>query len=61
VLFFTHIPFVVNHTFNATPPERLQHIKGRNVTLNLVVTDTRSPRQGSWLQAAHYTNYYFYV
>jgi len=23
VLFFTHIPFVVNHTFNATPPERL--------------------------------------
>jgi len=24
VLFFTHIPFVVNHTFNATAPERLQ-------------------------------------
>ena len=24
VLFFPHIPFVVNHTFNATPPERLQ-------------------------------------
>jgi len=24
VLFFTHIPFVVNHTFNAIPPERLQ-------------------------------------
>jgi len=24
-LFFTHIPFVVNHTINATPPERLQH------------------------------------
>ena len=24
VLFFTHIPFVVNHTINATPPERLQ-------------------------------------
>ena len=24
VLFFTHIPFVVNHTFNATPLERLQ-------------------------------------
>ena len=24
VLFFTHIPFVVNYTFNATPPERLQ-------------------------------------
>ena len=27
VLFFTHIPFVVNHTINATPPERLQHYK----------------------------------
>jgi len=25
VLFFTHIPFLVNHTFNATPAERLQH------------------------------------
>ena len=25
VLFFAHIPFVVNHTINATPPERLQH------------------------------------
>jgi len=24
VSFFTHIPFVVNHTINATPPERLQ-------------------------------------
>jgi len=24
VLFFTDIPFVVNHTINATPPERLQ-------------------------------------
>jgi len=24
VLFFTHIPFVVNRTLNATPPERLQ-------------------------------------
>jgi len=26
VLFFTHIPFVVNHTFNSTPPERLQQL-----------------------------------
>jgi len=25
LLFFAHIPFVVNHTFIATPPERLQH------------------------------------
>ena len=24
VLFFMHIPSVVNHTINATPPERLQ-------------------------------------
>jgi len=24
VLFFMHIPFVVNHTINATPPERVQ-------------------------------------
>jgi len=24
VLFFAHIPFVVNHTFNATPTDRLQ-------------------------------------
>ena len=24
VLFCTHIPFVLNHTINATPPERLQ-------------------------------------
>jgi len=27
VLFFTHIPFVVNHTINATPLERLQQQK----------------------------------
>jgi len=27
VLFFTHIPFVVNHTINATPPERLQQLQ----------------------------------
>jgi len=26
VLFFAHIPFVVNRTFNATPTERLQHM-----------------------------------
>jgi len=24
LLFFAHIPYVVNHTFNTTPPERLQ-------------------------------------
>jgi len=27
VLFFTHIPFVVNHTINARPPERLQQFE----------------------------------
>jgi len=25
LLLFAHIPLVVNHTFNATPPKRLQH------------------------------------
>jgi len=29
VLFFAHIPFVVNHTFNATPKGRLQHNQGQ--------------------------------
>ena len=27
VLFFAHIPFVVNHIFSATPTERLQQYK----------------------------------
>ena len=27
VLFFTHIPFVVNHIIDATPPERLQQYR----------------------------------
>jgi len=31
VLFFMHIPFVVNHTINATPPERLQQYQGCGV------------------------------
>jgi len=31
VLFFTHIPFVVNHTFIATPPERLQQYAAHSV------------------------------
>ena len=29
-LFFAHIPFVVNHTINATPPERLQQFLQKN-------------------------------
>jgi len=35
VLFFTHIPLVVNHTFNAIPPERLQHQHSLFVRLEL--------------------------
>jgi len=27
VLFFAHMPFVVKHTFNATPTERLQQLQ----------------------------------
>ena len=52
VLFFTHIPFVVNHTINATPPERLQHDQVvryecqslRNV---LTIAISFSPRESS--------------
>jgi len=32
VLFFMHIPFVVNHTTNATPPERLQQYTSPDYT-----------------------------
>jgi len=35
VLFFTHIVFVVNHTFNATPLERLQQYYSHSLLLNL--------------------------
>jgi len=34
----THIPFVVNHTINATPPERLQQPKGGRLCLCLKQT-----------------------
>jgi len=37
VLFFTHIPFVVNHTINATPPERLQHPQENVAKLHLKI------------------------
>ena len=33
VLFFTHIPFVVNHTINATPLERLQQVQWTSVVM----------------------------
>jgi len=42
VLFFAHIPFVVNHTFNATPAERLQQVTvmlSFNVYINYVLTN----------------------
>ena len=42
VLFFTHIPFVVNHTINATPPERLQH------GLSGLMLGVRGWPQGKW-------------
>jgi len=34
VLFFAHIPFVVNHTFNATPAEWLQQLHKVGVKQN---------------------------
>jgi len=33
VLFFTYIPFVVNHIINATPPERLQQLISYSISL----------------------------
>jgi len=33
LLFFAHISFVVNRTFNATPTERLQHYHVRDFYL----------------------------
>jgi len=38
VLFFAHIPFVVNRTFNATPIERLQHYQMLQIHLTKVKT-----------------------
>jgi len=37
VLFFMHIPFVVNHTFKATPTERLQHYICQSILSKLVI------------------------
>jgi len=33
VLFFTHIPFVVNHKISATPTEKMQHLQGMYINL----------------------------
>jgi len=47
VLFFTHIPFVVNHTINATPPERLQQYTSNfQVALNLIENSLILPTIG---------------
>jgi len=50
VLFFTHIPFVVIHTINATPPERLQHHED---LINFVATRQR-PTKFQWRYAISY-------
>jgi len=46
-LFFTHILFMVNHTINATPPERLQlYTLHTHFFLHISNTDvTRTPKQ----------------
>jgi len=46
VLFFTHIPFVVNHTINATPPERLQQYNAKDRLL----TEGGWPNQGQTIR-----------
>jgi len=49
VLFFTHIPFVVNHTINATPPERLQHKQSKqNITSNCKI-ERRTLKNLVWI------------
>jgi len=45
VLFFTHIPFVLNHTFNATPAERLQ----QRVKIQVVLV--RPERKPRWVSS----------
>ena len=58
VLFFTHIPFMVNHTFNATLPERLQQ------SLLVVPREPLCRPQGGrgpWLRNSvlrHHSNYF---
>jgi len=47
VVFFAHIPFVVNRTFNATPTERLQqHSYGVTRLLNCVLSRSVLMRAG---------------
>ena len=42
LLFFAHIPFVVNHTINATPPQRLQQRQILISTCSLRVESLRT-------------------
>jgi len=49
VLFFTHIPFVVNHTINAAPPERLQHFIPVSFKHNLIIIFRRIVKY-QWIQ-----------
>jgi len=49
VLFFTHIPFVVNHTINVTPPERLQHYEVTVVICQKFVTCTNKHKRCCYL------------
>jgi len=47
VLFFTHILFVVNHTINATPPERLQQPPNFLSYLVILCFEGRDPKQNT--------------
>ena len=51
VLFFTHIPFVVNHTINAKPPERLQQYH-----VPAVCGSTSFQTTGAWCVLIEFAN-----
>ena len=57
VLFFTHIPFVLNRTINATPPERLQQ---HERTLSNYVTWKQRPivsrLENGWYECSFMTD-----
>ena len=66
ILFFAHIPFVVNRTFNATPTERLQQSQRVSKNLNMTVGRTACPLLCRYTQSTlavsclllNRTNYY---
>jgi len=49
VLYFTHIPFVVTHTINASPPERLQQSTSVNIIFKISRCVTTSPVVLRWM------------